>query len=91
MSHILFTTFGSYGDLHPYIALGLELRTRGHRVTIATSPTYREKVEAEGIEFHPVRPDINLNDDAIIAYCFHPRRGMRARVAAPCGGGAGEL
>lgn len=55
---VVFTTWGSFGDLHPHMALALELRERGHHPVIATSPLYREKVEAEGIAFHPVRPDL---------------------------------
>jgi rhamnosyltransferase subunit B len=55
---IVLTTFGSYGDLHPYIAVGLELKERGHRAIIATTPLYREKIEATGLGFHPVRPDL---------------------------------
>lgn len=55
---IVLTTFGSFGDLHPYIAVGRELKSRGHRVVVATSPLYREKIEATGLGFHPVRPDI---------------------------------
>lgn len=55
---IVLTTFGSFGDIHPYIAVGLELKARGHRAVIATSPVYREKIEATGLGFHPVRPDI---------------------------------
>src|SRR5687768_2045927 len=55
---IVLTTFGSLGDLHPYVAIALELRSRGHDTVIATSPTYREKLEALGIAFHPLRPDL---------------------------------
>ena len=55
---IVLTTFGSFGDIHPYIAVGLELKIRGHQAIIATSPSYREKIEATGLGFHPVRPDI---------------------------------
>ncbi len=54
--HIVLTTFGSFGDVHPYIAVGLELKARGHRAVIATSPLYRDKIEATGLGFHPVRP-----------------------------------
>jgi UDP:flavonoid glycosyltransferase YjiC (YdhE family) len=54
---IVLTTFGSFGDLHPYIAVGLELKERGHQAIIATTPVYREKIEATGLGFHPVRPD----------------------------------
>ena len=38
MSKIVITTFGSLGDLHPYIAIALGLRERGHEVVIGTSP-----------------------------------------------------
>ena len=55
---MVFTTWGSFGDLHPFMALALELQERGHVSLIATSPIYREKVEAEGIGFYPVRPDL---------------------------------
>ncbi|MGV3721118.1 MAG: glycosyltransferase, partial [Actinomycetota bacterium] len=55
---ILLATFGSLGDLHPYIALGRGLRDRGHQVVLATTSVYREKVEGEGLELHPVRPEM---------------------------------
>src|SRR5216117_4011465 len=54
---IVLTTFGSLGDLHPYIAVALGLQERGHRPVIATGRYYKEKIEGEGIEFAPVRPD----------------------------------
>lgn len=55
---IVLSTFGSLGDLHPFLALAIELQARGHHVTIATSETYRARVEALGLEFHAVRPDL---------------------------------
>ncbi len=58
MSRIVLNTFGSFGDLHPYLALAIELKRRGHRPVVATSEVYRTKVEAEGIEFAAVRPDV---------------------------------
>jgi UDP:flavonoid glycosyltransferase YjiC (YdhE family) len=51
------TTFGSLGDLHPYIAIALGLQARGFDAVIATSAYYREKIESLGIGFRPVRPD----------------------------------
>jgi hypothetical protein len=36
------TTFGSLGDLHPYIAVALGLQARGHEAVIATSAAYRQ-------------------------------------------------
>lgn len=55
---IVFTTWGSYGDVHPHMALALDLQGRGHRPVIATSEIYREKIEAEGLGFFPVRPEL---------------------------------
>jgi rhamnosyltransferase subunit B len=57
---VVMTTFGSLGDLHPYIAIALGLRARGHQVVIATSGYYREKVEALGLSFHAIRPDAEV-------------------------------
>jgi rhamnosyltransferase subunit B len=55
---IVFTTWGSFGDLHPFLALALEMKARGHGCAIATSEIYRQKVEAAGLRFYPVRPDL---------------------------------
>ncbi len=58
MAKIVLNTFGSFGDLHPFLALALELKRRGHRPFVATSAVYRDKIEGESIDFHPVRPDV---------------------------------
>src|SRR5713101_6113394 len=55
---VVLTTFGSLGDLHPYIAVALGLQARGHEAVIATSGFYRQQVEALGICFRAVRPDL---------------------------------
>lgn len=57
MSRVVVTTIGSLGDLHPKIALALELRQRGHDVVFATHKGYQAKIEALGFEFHEMRPD----------------------------------
>jgi len=54
---IVLTTFGSLGDLYPYIAVALGLKARGHEAIIATTRRYRQRIEARGIGFHAVRPD----------------------------------
>jgi UDP:flavonoid glycosyltransferase YjiC (YdhE family) len=50
---IVLTTFGSLGDLHPYIAVALGLRERGHEAIIATSGSYRQKVRRWASGFGP--------------------------------------
>jgi rhamnosyltransferase subunit B len=59
---IVLSMFGSFGDVHPYIAIALELRARGHVPVIATSEVYREKMAALGLEFQPVRPEMPSYD-----------------------------
>jgi rhamnosyltransferase subunit B len=57
MSQIVVTTIGSLGELHPKIAIALELRKRGHGVVFATLKGYQPKIEALGLEFREIRPD----------------------------------
>src|SRR5262245_34096688 len=61
---IVLTTLGSLGDLHPYVAIGLGLQARGHEAVIATSASYRPRVEALGLGFHAVRPDLPAPEEA---------------------------
>ena len=63
MSRILLATFGSLGDLHPFLAVGRALRERGHDAIIATSPDYAPQVAAAGLSFAPVRPSIESFGD----------------------------
>jgi rhamnosyltransferase subunit B len=72
---IVIATIGSLGDLHPCLAMGLELGRRGHRVTIASTEYYRGRVEELGIEFHPIRPNWNPTDQELIRQCENLRRG----------------
>lgn len=60
---IVLSTFGSFGDVHPYIAIALELKRRGHQPVFATTEMYREKLEALGLELHGVRPDVPSYDE----------------------------
>jgi len=72
---IVLTTLGSFGDVHPYIGLARGLAARGHEPLIATSPYYRTKVEAAGVAFRAVRPDIDPTDAATVARIMDPVRG----------------
>lgn len=49
---------GSRGDVQPFVALGKVLReTYGHRVRVATHPTFQGFVEENGLEFFSVGGD----------------------------------
>ena len=54
---IVLATYGSPGDLFPFLAIGAELRGRGHDVVVAASQRYRGDVLAVGLGFAAVRPD----------------------------------
>lgn len=54
---ILLATYGSPGDLQPFLAIGLALERRGQPVIIATSEVYRDRVTQLGLAFVPVRPN----------------------------------
>ena len=64
MAKIVLATFGSLGDLHPIVALGLELKRRGHHIRFATMDFYREKIEMLGFDYVPMAPHLDPNDIA---------------------------
>lgn len=65
MANVVLATFGSLGDLHPKISLGLGLKHRGHHVTIAAMEYYREKITDLGLAFAPMAPHLDPNDRAL--------------------------
>ncbi len=52
-------TTGTRGDTQPYIALGLALQKRGHRVRLAAFENYGEWVKGFGLEFYPIKGDVS--------------------------------
>ena len=75
-SKIVFNTFGSLGDLNPYLGIALGLKSMGYAPVIATGGVYREYVEGTGIGFHPVRPDVSIDDRETIRRVMNPKGGM---------------
>jgi rhamnosyltransferase subunit B len=59
MARIVLTTFGSSGDINPYVALALGLRARGHEVVFAVEDSFRDLIER--LDF----PVAHLAGDAI--------------------------
>ena len=79
-ARIVISTFGSFGDIHPYMSVALELQRRGHDPVIGTMEYYREKIEAVGLEFAPVRPHIPApgdQDSQLIEKIMEPKTGPR--------------
>lgn len=50
----LITTYGSRGDIQPYVALGLGLMNRGHQVILATIERFKGFVLQHGLEYRPM-------------------------------------
>ncbi|KAK0731150.1 hypothetical protein B0H67DRAFT_474439 [Lasiosphaeris hirsuta] len=56
--NIVIQIVGSRGDVQPFVALGQVLRdTYGHRVRVATHPTFQKFVEDNGLEFFSIGGD----------------------------------
>lgn len=80
MARIVLATFGSHGDLNPFLALGLELKARGHSVAVAAAPVYKADVERLGLEHAPVRPDLDQGDVRMLERAMDPRWGAEVIV-----------
>ncbi len=59
MAKILFTCFGSYGDLYPYVALAKKLQQHDHQVAIGSTAIYQAQIEAEDIPFLHLRSSLD--------------------------------
>ncbi len=66
MARIVLSTFGSLGDIHPKVALGLELRKRGHEVVFNVMEAFREKFETLGFQISPLRPSLDPEDRDLV-------------------------
>jgi rhamnosyltransferase subunit B len=77
MSRFLFATFGSLGDLHPYVAISRALIERGHTAVIATSEDYRNQVRGAGVEFATAGPGLEELGDyrTLVTRMFDVRQG----------------
>ena len=72
---IVLTTFGTLGDVHPLIAVALEMRRRGHTPVLAVPEIFRPKVEPLGLEFAQVGPTLNPDDPRQVAELMDIHKG----------------
>jgi rhamnosyltransferase subunit B len=77
---IVITSFGSLGDIYPYLVLARQLTKCGHEAIVATSAYYRPLIESEGVAFCPVRPDIDPEDRGMIRRVMEPKRGPEVLI-----------
>ena len=77
---IVLAPYGSLGDLHPFLALGIELRERGLDVVINTIEPYREKIDALDFEFFPLRPNVDPEDREFAKVLMDARNGTERLI-----------
>src|SRR5262245_20234292 len=56
VARILLVSWGSYGDVYPYVGLAYALKDRGHHPELATAEYYRPLIESLGFDFRPMGP-----------------------------------
>ncbi|WP_373355880.1 glycosyltransferase [Pseudoroseicyclus sp. CXY001] len=94
MARLLLLTYGSRGDVEPFVALGLALRAAGHAVTLATAPRFEGWAREAGLAFAPIDgASLDLIDSPAGQAMIEGTGGLLGRVAAGArlSRGAGEL
>jgi UDP:flavonoid glycosyltransferase YjiC (YdhE family) len=76
--HHLLVTMGSHGDVHPFVGLGVRLRHRGHRVTVAANECFAEMVRQAGLEYATLGSALEFQEALNNPDLWHPRRGFKA-------------
>jgi UDP:flavonoid glycosyltransferase YjiC (YdhE family) len=61
---VCLATNGTHGDVNPFLAIGRELRARGHEVCVLVHPYFKADVDHAGLGFYPLAPEVDM--DAII-------------------------
>jgi sterol 3beta-glucosyltransferase len=79
---ILITTFGTRGDIQPYIALGIGLKKAGYEVAICTPEGFRSFIESNGLDYAYVNNEfLALTEQALQAQGI--KRGMAVAKQFP--------
>ena len=72
---IVLSNIGTFGDINPLIAIALELKRRGHQPVMAVPELYGPKIVPLGIEFHPVRPNLDPKNTLLAEMIYDVRKG----------------
>ncbi len=75
--NIILITLGSFGDVQPFIGLGMRLKARGHQVLLVTSSYFKPMADQAALDFVPLGdPELyrRLLDNPDM---WHPIRGFK--------------
>lgn len=56
---ILLVTFGTLGDVYPFLAIAHAMRRKGLTAVVAAPEMHRDSIEREGVAYVPLRPHEN--------------------------------
>ena len=73
---ILVVTLGSAGDVHPFVAVALALRDRGHAVSFATNPYFAPLLERLGLPLRPIGTVEDFEEALSHPGLWRPVRGL---------------
>jgi rhamnosyltransferase subunit B len=80
----LLTSWGSRGDLHPFLALGRGLSLRGHQVTLVGHPEWQVETESAGLRFvgtgEPPRDDFLVRHPEVMSMKWGGLAGLHSLV-----------
>ncbi len=74
---VLIASSGSYGDILPFVAIGQELKRRGHDVLCFASSYFVPMISAAGLEAIGIGPVDAYERVIRHPDAFHPRKGFR--------------
>ncbi len=75
MKKVVLINFGSLGDIHPFIGLGLALQKAGIKVVFGTNLSHVPRVQQAGLEAYGVGPDLRPDDPELIAVVMNSIKG----------------
>ncbi len=59
----ILVTHGTEGDVHPFVAIGIMLRAKGHHVTLMTNAHFARHAEKHGFDFTPIGTEKEFFDE----------------------------
>ena len=72
---IVLSNIGTYGDIHPLVAIALELKRRGHAPVMALPAVYEPRIKPLGLEFRTVRPNIDPGNSLLVEMVYDVKKG----------------
>ncbi|RXF74940.1 glycosyltransferase [Hansschlegelia zhihuaiae] len=73
----LICAFGSHGDVLPLVAIGAELKRRGHDVVVGSAEPFGAAVRRAGLEFEQLATEAEYREALAHADLWRPIRGAR--------------